>query len=402
MSQSLSELRQLLQTKIFTHPSSTRFNPYSKAVLHKLAKCHSKDIGMHVYHCNSCQHIHYQYHCCGNRHCPKCGGIKRQEWIQNRMGELIPTKYYHVVFTLPQELRILCMANRKLMFDLIFECGHYTLLKLAKDERYLGGTPGITSILHTNGQDLSFHPHIHSIVSGGGITREGKWINEKRSNGLFLFPRRAMEKIYKARMLHRIRCLAKKNKLKISCPVSFEKMLKEVGCKKWNVYFKAPFGGPAQILEYLGRYTHKVAITVHRIKGIDDSIITFKYKDYADGNALKEMSLTHEEFLRRFEQHILPKRYVKIRHAGYLSHRFKNLRINKILLQLEESRRMTSVVIPGDLQSIIKSGINPLRCKNCTEGILTLIATFRNHHGFLIPVDIHKNKGSPTNIISIP
>ena len=400
--QSLSEIRQLLQTKIFAHPFVSVFNPYSRSVLGKLSRCHSSAIGMHVYQCNNCQQIHYQYHCCGDRHCPNCGGMKREEWIQDRMNELIPTKYYHLVFTLPQELRSLCMGNRKVMFNLLFKCAHYTLLKLAKDDKYLGGTPGITSILHTNGQDLSFHPHIHSIVSGGGIDKDGKWIKEKRANGLFLFPRRAMEKIFKARFLHQLRQGVKDQTIKIAPHLNFDKLIMAVGYKKWNVYAKAPFGGPAQIIEYLGRYTHKVAISVNRIIAIDDQYITFKYKDYADRNLVKEMSLTHQEFLRRFEQHILPKRFVKIRHAGILTHRNKKLRITSILQQMDIKARFSNTKIPNDLQLIIKSGINPLRCKNCETGMLILIESFRNHNGQMVPMGPFKNKGSPFLQIQIP
>ncbi len=171
MEQPLNERRQLLQSKIFAHPSVTGFNPYSQAVLSRLSRCHTAAIGVHHYRCNNegCKHMHYQYHSCGNRHCPCCGGMKRDEWIEDRMGELLPTTYFHLVFTLPQELRSLCMGNRKLLFGLLFKSAQHTILTLSKDEKYIGATPGIVSILHTNGQDLNFHPHIHNIVSGGGI-----------------------------------------------------------------------------------------------------------------------------------------------------------------------------------------------------------------------------------------
>ena len=398
MDQSLNEIRHLLQTKIFAHPIVKRFNIYSQTVLHQLSRCHTADIVMHVYQCNKCQERHYQYHCCGNRHCPNCGGAKREQWIQDRMAELLPTKYFHLVFTMPQELRSLCMGNRKVMFDLMFECSQYTILKLSKDPRFLGATPSITGILHTNGQDLSFHPHIHSIVSGGGIDDYGKWNKEKRSNGLFLFPRRAMEIIFKARMMYRIRQLTRHKKIKIKDENEFREIMMQVGYKKWNVYAKAPFGGPAQIIEYLGRYTHKVAITAHRIQEINDSTITFKYKDYQDGNQQKFMTLTHQEFLRRFEQHILPKRYVKIRHAGILTHRYKKSRIEEIKKQIGVERSFVKIEIPIEIQSIIKIGINPMRCPHCKEGILELHSSYKNHYGQLVKIDRYKNKGSPQKI----
>ena len=267
MEQSLNERRQLLQTKIFAHSSVTDFNSYSQAVLSRLSRCHTVAIGAHHYRCSNdgCRHMHYQYHSCGNRHCPSCGGMKRSQWVEDRMGELLPTTYFHLVFTLPQELRSLCMGNRKLLFALLFKSAQHTILTLSKDEKYMGATPGIVSILHTNGQDLNFHPHIHNIVSGGGINAGGKWIKEKRSNGRFLFPRRSMEKIYKGYFLDQVRKYIANGSLKYTGLATVEKILSTVGQKKWNVYANAPFGGPAQIIEYLGRYTHKVAITAHRI-----------------------------------------------------------------------------------------------------------------------------------------
>jgi hypothetical protein len=267
MEQSLNERRQLLQSKIFAHPEVKGFNSYSQAVLSRLSRCHTAAIGVHHYRCSNegCKHMHYQYHSCGNRHCPNCGGMKRNEWIEERMGELLPTTYFHLVFTLPQELRSLCMGNRKLLFALLFKSAQHTILKLSKDEKYMGATPGIVSILHTNGQDLNFHPHIHNIVSGGGINAGGKWTKEKRSNGRFLFPRRSMEKIYKGYFLDQVRKYIANGRLKYTGLATVEKILSTVGQKKWNVYANAPFGGPAQIIEYLGRYTHKVAITAHRI-----------------------------------------------------------------------------------------------------------------------------------------
>src|SRR5690606_14772794 len=310
-------IKQLLQRKIFDNPAAKSFNAYSQAVLQKLAHCHTVKLGMHVYGCAACGHRHTQYHSCGNRHCPNCGGLKREQWLIDRESELLPTTYFHIVFTLPQQLRSLVMGNRKMLFHQLFEAATYTLRHLGNDPKYLGAVPGIISVLHTNGQDLSFHPHVHCIVTGGGISEDGKWQTEQRKNGNFLFPRRAMEKIFKGYFLEAIVKLFSTGKLQIEDEEAFYKTIQEVRYIKWNVYAKRPFGGPKQVIEYLGRYTHKVAITTHRILHISDSEITFRYKDYKDGNKQKEMTLTHEEFLRRFEQHILPKGFVKIRHSGF-------------------------------------------------------------------------------------
>jgi hypothetical protein len=397
MTQSNSEIRQLLQKKIFNHTSISKYNHYSQAVFSKLSKCHTKEIGVHQFKCNnsSCGHVHQQYHSCGNRHCPNCGGAKRDRWIDDRMSELLPTKYFHIVFTVPQELHSIFLCNRKKMFDLIFESGHYTLTKLGRDPQWLGATPGIVSILHTNGQTLSFHPHIHCIVSGGGVDKEGKWIQGKRSNGKFLFPRRVMELMYKAYFLKRLKAMLGNGDVVI--PNSFDsKVIEDVGFKKWNVYAKAPFGGPAQIIEYLGRYTHKVAITSHRITEITDNTITFNYKDYHDNNKTKSMTLSTEEFVRRFELHILPYKFVKIRHAGYLCHRGKNDRIAELYNQLKLPPPIPKVSLSTGLCILLKTGIDITLCTKCNQGKMILMDSFIMWNGILKSVHEVRNRGKPS------
>ena len=397
MEQSLAEIKKRLQKIIFAHPSAHCFNSYSRSILDKLSKCHTSEIGVHQYRCNNttCNHVHYQYHSCGNRHCPNCGGLKRDAWIEDRMSELLPIKYYHVVFTLPQELRRIAMGNRKVMFDLLFESAHYTLLKLGRDPRWLGAKLGIVSILHTHGQDLSFHPHIHCIVSGGGIDENQKWKMNLRSNDYFLFPRRVMEKIYKAYFLKGMHRLLGDGELIVDDVAALISNIESVRWKKWNVYAKAPFGGPAQIIEYLGRYTHKVAITAHRIKHISDDSIRFQYKDYAYKNLVKEMTLSHEEFLRRFEQHLLPRRFVKIRHAGYLAHRGKTKRLQLLHQHLQLPAPMPKVQLPIIVRLLLKSGIDISICPVCKSGAMILESTKIYFNGILIDINNLRNKGSP-------
>ncbi|MEI2757900.1 MAG: IS91 family transposase [Bacteroidia bacterium] len=396
-----AEIKQRLQTRIFAHHSGQQFNPYSQSVLKKLSDCHTLRLGMHVYRCNTCSHQHHQYHSCGNRHCPNCGGLKREQWLHDRMSELLPTTYFHIVFTLPQQLRSLAMGNRKAVLNLLFEASNYTLRKLGSDEKYLGGTPGIISILHTNGQDLTFHPHIHCIVSGGGIDKEGRWQKEKRRTGNFLFPRRAMEKIFKGYFLEKLLALKFNHQLNIEDEKMFEKTMGELQFIKWNVYAKRPFGGTQQVLEYLGRYTHKVAITTHRIMAITDTTITFKYKDYQDDNKQKLMTLSHEEFLRRFEQHILPKGFVKIRHSGFLSHQNKTERLKSICRQLKIAEPPLKVKLPVTTLAAMKYGVDITQCSVCKTGTLELQATYINiaRQGVqLVNVALLHNKGSPQKI----
>lgn len=317
--------------KVFGKAASMPFNSYSRQVFSKLHHCHTAAIGMHTYRCNDpgCKHIHQQYHSCGNRHCPNCGALKKEQWIEDLTADLLPTAYYHVVFTLPHELHPLILGNRKALFKLLFDAASKTLLQFANDKKYLGASCSITTILHTWGQQLSFHPHLHCIVSGGGADANGKWVEAKRKNHTFLFPVAAMKPVFKGIFLKGLRSVIAKNKLHLT-GIDAEKLIRESGFKKWNVYAKRPFGSVDSVVEYLGRYTHKIAITSHRITGIDEANVKFRYKDYADGNKQKEMALSIPEFLRRFELHILPKGFVKIRHYGLLQNHGKIKRLNAI------------------------------------------------------------------------
>lgn len=326
-------------------------------------------------------HEHFQYHNCGNRHCPNCGGMRREQWLEDKTSELLPTSYFHCVFTVPHELNALTMGNRKVMFDLLFEASSYILLKLAKDEKWLGATPGIISILHTWGQDLSFHPHVHCIVSGGGINGN-KWIKEKRKNHTYLFPRGSMEKVYKAYYLKRIGKMLDKDQLRVEDKRALENTLNDLSQKRWNVYAKKPFGGPLQVLNYLGRYTHKVAITAHRIKEInaENNAITFEYKDYhARGTSEehKEMTLNIDEFIRRYEQHILPKRYTKIRHYGYLKNYKRTERLRQLFELLKQPPPPPKVAIPVRQRMLEKYGKDILLCPACKNAHMELVTTYR-------------------------
>ena len=316
------------------------------------------------------------------------------------MSELLPTTYYHLVFTLPQELRSLVMGNRIALFNLLFEASHHTINTLAADKKWLGAKPGIVSILHTNGQDLSFHPHIHCIVSGGGINAAGEWVKEKRANGNYLFSKAAMAKAYRSFFIKQLQQLIKKKKLTIADVPAMEKAIEKLAGIRWNVHANVPFGGPEQILDYLGRYTHKTAITPHRIVEITQTSITFKYKDYADGKKEKLMTLSHEEFARRFEQHILPKHFVKIRHGGYLAHNGKNQRIAAIHEQLKLPAPMPKVIIPFGLQMLQRTGEDYTQCPKCKEGKMERIASYLQHNGVLVNVkELNRqrtnNKASP-------
>jgi len=272
-------------------------NLHVQKVLHRLKICRTASLGYHIYRCTNdeCGEIKYQYHSCRDRHCPQCGAIKKDEWIEARMQELLPVKYYHVVFTLPHELNSLVSGHRKILYNLLFDASAQTLLSFAKDEKYMGAVPGIISILHTWGQQLSFHPHIHSIVSGGGIADDNNWKDAKKNIYRFLFPLKAMSVVYKTKFLQALKELIANKTVTPTADTDTSALFNTLYKKEWVVYAKAPFGGPQSVIEYLGRYTHKVAISNHRISSINDQddTVTFGYKDYSDDNKQKQMTLSN-------------------------------------------------------------------------------------------------------------
>jgi len=287
-------------------------------VLHAIEICRTAALGGHLDKCDSCDHLRLSYNSCRNRHCPKCQATNREAWIQNRKSDLLPVTYFHVVFTIPHELNPFCLKHPKELYNILFDASKETVIDLGHDPKHLGAQMGMISVLHTWGQTLSLHPHVHMIVPGGGIGENGKWINAK-STGKFLFPvKDVMCKVFRGKFMEKFVAFLKEINQPIQVP--FRRMLYD---KNWVVDVRTPFLGPEQVIEYLGRYSHKVAISNHRIKSIAEGKITFSYKDYADNGKQKLMILNAEEFLRRFCLHILPPQFRKMRHYGILSSRCK-------------------------------------------------------------------------------
>lgn len=352
--------------------------PGSHAVLSRIERCRTADFGYHAYCCtdSDCGAMHYVYHSCRNRHCPGCGNSKKEEWIEARMKELLPVKYYHAVFTLPHQLNPLVMGNRKAMFTLLFDAASYTLLKFAKDEKYLGAQPGIIAVLHTWGQQLSFHPHIHCIVSGGGINSDKQWKEAVKAKHKFLFPVKAVKEVYRAYFLKQLQQQIDKGIVTMTEEQHKDWLTLRTAlyAMDWIIDFREPIGGPAQVLEYLGRYTHKVAISNHRIKRIDiDNNVTFEYKDYTDDGKKKSMTLPGAEFLRRYEQHLLPPRFCKIRHYGYLGNYKRKERVNEILQQMELPQHPQQALVSSTIRMIEKYGTDTLLCQACKKAKLELL-----------------------------
>jgi hypothetical protein len=367
-------------------------NPFTASVLTKLRDCRTSQMGYHQYQCDNpgCHHVHYQYHGCRNRHCPACNWQKQEEWMETRMSELLPVKYFHVVFTLPHELNGLVMGNRVKLFKLLFESASHCLLTLARDPKWLGAVPSISAVLHTWGQQLSFHPHVHCIVSGGGVDKQLNWVNLKKDTHQgYLFPYPVMEPMFKKHFLRNLNRMILDGEVKIENIQQWKALKAKLYDKQWIVYAKSPMGSVSQVVEYLSRYAHKVTISNHRILEVGDQTVTFQYKDYSDHNKVKPMTLKIGEFIRRFEQHILPKQFVKMRHYGILGNSGRKKRVNDILRKMNLPLHPPTVKIPYQLRMLEKYGINVSLCPKCSQGLLVLIEK-------LYP----GNRGSPFSFIN--
>jgi Putative transposase/Transposase zinc-binding domain len=316
-SRSVATVLQILGEKV----ENLGLNTWQLSTLRAIKNCRTAVLGGHIDACDGCGNISISYNSCRNRHCGKCQGHKREEWMNARMGELLPVPYFHVVFTLPSELNKACMHQPKVLYDALFTAAWQTLYTFGKEK---GLQMGMIALLHTWGQQLSLHPHLHCIVPGGGVDEHGIW-KGIRCDGKFLFSVKAMSKVFRAKFM-----AALKGKVEIPKPI------REVLFKKdWVVYAKRPFGNTASVLEYLGRYSHKVAISNSRIRAVTADEVLFEYKDYKAKGTKKLMSLRPEEFIRRFSQHILPRGFCKIRHYGVLSSSWKKVKLKKLQAQLK-------------------------------------------------------------------
>lgn len=341
------------------------FNTWQLRTLDAIRRCRTASLGGHIDLCTSCGHIRVSYNSCRNRHCPKCQQIQRERWVQAREAELLPVPYFHVVFTLPDKLNTLCLYEPRKMYKLIFDTAWSVMCSFAHDEKLLGADTGMITILHTWGQNLSLHPHIHCIVPGGGITQAGYW-KHARHDGKFLFPVKAMSSVFRARFVAALR-----NTISGLDKSFYNDLFKT----PWVIFAKRPFGGPKQVIEYLGRYTHKVAISSHRILSITDSTVTFRYKDYRDESKNKTMTLNALEFIRRFSLHILPKGFPRIRHYGILSSKRKQKTLPLIHGQLKTTYQKPE---KKDWKQISTEhlGYNPDHCPVCKQQTMVRLLCF--------------------------
>jgi len=300
-----------------------------------IKRCRTAELGAHHDVCESCGDVEISYNSCRNRHCPKCQALAKERWIDNQKCDLLNVPYFHVVFTVPDTLRPVIYQNQAALYGLLFKAVAETLQELAADKKFLGATLGFTSVLHTWGQNLSFHPHIHCIVPSGGLTKLGAWIESRKK---FFIPVKVISRKFRGKLLH----LLASQKLAFFGEQSYlnghKHFLDFLGTcylKEWVVYCKPPFKSAASVVDYLGRYTHRVAISNSRIENFHNGQVTFKWRDYKDGNRWKAMAVSAFEFIRRFLMHVLPAGFMKIRHYGLLANRDKTKRLAlcKVLTQ---------------------------------------------------------------------
>jgi hypothetical protein len=352
--------------------------------------CRTAALGGHRDQCDHCGHLEISYNSCRNRHCPKCQTLRKEKWIEARGEDLLPIEYFHVVFTLPSELNPLVLMNRKILYDLLFRAASETLVELAQDPKHLGATVGIIGILHTWGQNLRDHPHLHCIVTGGGLSADrGRWVSCRKG---FFLPVRVLSSLFRGKFLDLLKEAFQSGQLvfpgclsQLKDPGDFETFRRPLYRKKWVVYCKPPFAGAQGVLQYLGRYTHRIAISNNRLLAIRDGQVSFLWRDYADHNRQKIMLLKTEEFIRRFLLHVLPARFVRIRHFGLLANRNRkdNLSVCRQILGGAKPVAKEDVKPETWQEQLLRiCSIDVLSCPVCKKGKMSrmaLLLPYRSH-----------------------
>lgn len=329
--------------------------PHQHKLMRAIETCRTPALGGTLEWCDHCQYRHIRYRSCRNRHCPKCQGLARQKWLAARSAELLPVVYFHVVFTVPDQLAAIGFYNQRLFYDLLFQLTSETLLRIARDPQRLGVELGFFAVLHTWGQNLHFHPHLHCVVPGGGLSAgRRRWIHARRR---YFLPVRVLSRFFRRRFLEELEKFYAAGRLgffgdleALRDPAAFARYLAPLRQAEWVVYAKPPFGGPQQVLAYLGRYTHRVAISNQRLRTLDNGQVSFDWKDYraAPQHQYQHMTVSAEEFIRRFLQHALPPGFQRIRYYGYLTncHPARLLPLCRQLLIAAPSARPNLTVTP--------------------------------------------------------
>lgn len=345
---------------------------HEKKVMRAIELCRTSEMGGRVEVCNQCGHTRMIFNSCRNRHCPQCQFMKKEAWISQKKDEIFPFQYFHAVFTLPHQLLPIVAGNKKAIYTLLFHSVKETLLGVASEEQYFGAQIGFFSILHTWGQKLNLHPHLHCVIPGGGYSPKTKtWI---RSPENYLLPIAVLQKRFRSIFLLGLKKLYHES---LIAPPGFQQLIDDLFKIDWVVYLKESFKNSDSVIKYLARYTHRIAISNYRIIGVENGEVLFSYKDYSDGNKKKILSLDVDEFIRRFMNHVVPPRYVRIRYYGLMSNRNKNknLALVQEFYQIPPKEKEEEMPKSWDVIYMSVTGCDPHLCPHCKEGemITTLV-----------------------------
>lgn len=306
-------------------------SPEQAKAANDIIRCRTSDLGGHAYECETCGHTQVRYNSCRNRHCSMCQGVNKEVWVDNRKKDILNAPYFHVVFTMPEQLHMVIYHNQKLLYDLMYKCVAETLAELSQDKKYLGAQIGFFSVLHTWGQNLHFHPHIHTVVLAGGLSKQNRW---RSSSKKFFIPVKVLSKKFRGKYLYYLKQYYEQKLLvfyndakKYENPKQFQSLIDKCYSLNWYSYTKRTFSGPLAVVQYLGRYTHRIAISNNRIVSMGKDTVSIQVKDYRNNNQKKTVTMKAVEFIRRFLMHILPKGLVKIRHYGLLANRNKKTKL---------------------------------------------------------------------------
>jgi hypothetical protein len=358
-----------------------RLAPVQYRAMRAIAACRTEALGGHLTQCDACGAQRYAYHSCRNRHCPKCQTLAKERWLAARRAELLPVPYFHLVFTLPHELNALTQGNPRVIYGLLFGSVSATLIEFGANAHWLGGEIAASLILHTWGQTLTQHLHLHCLVAAGALHADGHWIGASRG---FLFPVQGLSKVFRGKFMAGFAQALDAGHIKLDGstgalaePAARRRFVDDLRHHDWVVYAKQPFGGPQQVLDYLGRYTHRVAISNNRLAGFDDQQVWFRYKDYAHGNRRKVLTLEAGEFIRRFLLHVLPKGFMRIRHYGLLANRAKHSKLAAARLALEQPPATAPPPAPESVEAfwLRVASLDIHQCPRCHEGQMRLISS---------------------------
>ena len=357
--------------------------PDKHKVINAVVNCRTKVLGGHALACNQCDYKKNAYNSCRNRHCPKCQFLTKVKWIEKRRQELLPCSYFHVVFTIPQELRSVFRQNQRLCYDLLFKATSGTLKEVANNPKNFGAQIGFIGILHTWAQNLVYHPHIHYVVPAGGLNSKNKWIKGRSD---YFLPVKILGIVFRAKLLKALKEVYNQDKLEffgklehLKQPAMFDELLYQVSAKNWHTYSKKPFAGAKQVISYLGQYTHRIAISNYRIVEMKDDKVVFKVRDNDNPGKSKLTTLTAAEFLRRFLQHVLPKGYMRIRHFGILGNRYKKEKI-KLIRKLNNIIEALDSMSDLHWQEVLLKYLNfdVTICPSCSCGTLEAVEQMEN------------------------